>query len=381
MHNVGKTVRLAATALCVALLAACGRRTASLADFDTVVYAPRYASGFEIAGAEGASSTIVKVRNPWQGAEGVETMLLIVRGGESVPAGFEGEVLRGDARRVVCMSSTQVAMLDAAGAVQTVVGVSGADYVANGHVAANRERIGDVGYEGNINYELLVALDPDLVLLYGVGGASTMEPKLRELGIPYLYVGEYLEESPLGKAEWMVAVGETVGRRAEAEARFAPIPGRYDELKRKVADAAARTPAVMLNTPYGDSWFMPSSDSYVARLIADAGGRYLCGGGGGSASRPIDLEEAALLTEHADVWINVQAATLDDLRRRFPKFARARCIVGGDVWACDRRTNAAGGNDFWESGVVHPDLVLRDLVKIFHPAEVEEEFVYYRRIE
>ena len=88
-----------------------------------------------------------------------------------------------------------------------------------------------------------------------------------------------------------------------------------------------------------------------------------------------------LLTAAADMWINVQAASLDDLRRRFPKFADTRCVRNGYVWNADRRTNAAGGNDFWESGVVCPDLVLRDLVKIFHPELVGEEFVYYRKLE
>lgn len=363
------------------LAASCGRRGPSLADFDRVLYAPRYASGFEIAGAEGAASTLLRVRDPWQGAEGVEQLLLILRNGEPVPAGFRGQLLRGDARRVVCMSSTHVALLAAAGGADRVVGASGVDYLSDPYVAAHRDRIGEVGYEGNVDYERLVALDPDLVLLFGVNGASGMEEKLRELGIPFAYVGEYLEEDPLGKAEWMVAVGETIGRRAEAEQAFAPIPERYDALRRRVAAEASDVPSVMLNTPYGDAWFMASTRSYVARLVADAGGSYIYTKNDTNRSLPIDLEEAALLTAASDVWVNAQAASLDDLRRRFPKFADARCVRRGRVYNADLRTNAAGGNDYWESGVVRPDLVLRDLVKIFHPGLVDEEFVYYRRLE
>ncbi len=377
-----KTFSLYSRVLLLLLLAtACGRRGASADDFTVPVYTPRYASGFEIVGAQGAASTIVKVRDPWQGAEGVETRLFIAREGEEAPAGFDGQVLRGDAQRVVCLASTHVAMLDAVQAVETVVGVSGIDYITNEYIASHRDRIGDVGYEGNIDYERLVGLDPDLVLLFGVNGASTMEPKLQELGIPFVYVGEYLEESPLGKAEWMIAVAETVGRRAAAETVFAPIPERYDSLKERVAATVLDAPSVMLNTPYGDSWFMPSTASYVARLVTDAGGHYIYEKNNGNASLPIDPETAVLLTAAADMWINVQAASLDDLRRRFPKFADTRCVRNGYVWNADRRTNAAGGNDFWESGVVCPDLVLRDLVKIFHPELVGEEFVYYRKLE
>lgn len=368
--------------LLFALLAcvSCGRRGASADDFDRTVYAPRYAAGFEIVGAEGAASTILKVRNPWQGAEEVETMLFIARDGETAPAGFGGQVLAGDARRVICMSSTHVAMLDLAGAVERVAGVSGIDYISNAYVAAHRDRIADVGYEGSIDYERIVAQQPDLVLLYGVNGASGMEPKLRELGIPFVYIGEYLEEDPLGKAEWLVAVAETVGCRTSAEEIFAAIPERYEALKRRVADTAG-TPSVMLNTPYGDSWFMPSAGNYLVRLIADAGGRYVYPQNDTGRSLPIDLEEAALLVSEADLWLHVQAASLDELRSRYPRFADAPCVREGRIWNCDRRSNAAGGNDFWESSVVHPDLVLRDLMKILHPELVGEPFVYYRRIE
>lgn len=365
------------------LLASCGGRSAtSCDDFTVEVYTPSYASGFEIVGAEGASSTIVRVRDPWQGAEGVETMLFIARNGEQAPEGFEGQIIEGDAQRVVCMSSTHIAMLDAVGAVSTVVGGSGLDYVSNGYVASHRDSIGDVGYDGNIDYEMLVALDPDLVLVFGVNGTSGMEPKLRELGIPFCYVGEYVEESPSGKAEWMVAVAEAVGRRAEAVRVFAAIPERYEALCRSVAASGEARPKVMINTPYGDSWFMASTESYVARLIADAGGDYIYKKNSGTTSLPIDLEEAVVLASAADVWINASVPSLADLKRLYPKFADAGCVVRGDVYNNDRRTSAVGGNDYWESGVVHPDLVLRDLVKIFHPELVgEEPFVYYRKLE
>lgn len=124
-------------------------------------------------------------------------------------------------------------MLDAIGEVRCITGVSGIDYISNPDIQARRDSIGDVGYEGNINYELLLSLDPDLVLLYGVNGASAMESKLEELDIPFMYVGDYLEESPLGKAEWMVVLSEVTGKREKGEKAFAAIPVRYNALKRK----------------------------------------------------------------------------------------------------------------------------------------------------
>ena len=364
------------------LLASCGgKQSCKIEDFTEEVYTPQYSSGFDIKGADGKESVIISVNNPWQGAENVTAQLFVARNGETTPEGFEGQVLDGDAKRIVAMSSTHIAMLDAVDADNTVVGVSGIDYISNPDIQTRKDSIGDVGYEGNINYELLLSLDPDLVLLYGVNGASSMEGKLKELGIPYMYVGDYLEDSPLGKAEWLVALSEVVGKLAEGEKVFAEIPQRYNVLKNKVAEANLVLPKIMVNTPYGDSWSMPSTESYVARLIADAGGDYIYKKNTGNSSMPIDLEEAYKLTSDADMWLNVgMANSLADLKKTCPKFTDTQCFISGNVYNNNLRTNAAGGNDYYESGVVNPDIVLRDIIKIFHPELIQEDFVYYKQL-
>ncbi|MBO5878847.1 MAG: ABC transporter substrate-binding protein [Alistipes sp.] len=371
--------------LCTLLLhcVACHeKRTANLMDFDVEIYSPSYATGFAIVGAEGWQSSILEINNPWQGAEDVVTRLFIAREGELPPDGFDGQVIEGNANRVICMSSSHVAMLDFVGKVESIVGVSGIDFISNEYVASHRDKVFDVGPDSDANFELVVALDPDIVLLYGVTGACAMENKLRELGIPYAYIGEYLEQAPLGKSEWLIAIAEIVGCRAEAETAFAEIPQRYEALKELAAQATTPQPKVMINTPYADTWFMASTSSYIARLIADAGGDYIYKRNTSSTSLPIDLEQATLLTSAADVWINVGSITsLDDLRGQFPKFGDVECVRNGSVYNCDRRSSVGGGNDFWESGVVYPDIILRDLIKIFHPELISEEFVYYRRLE
>ena len=207
-----------------------------------------------------------------------------------------------------------------------------------------------------------------------------MEPKLRELGIPYAYMGEYLEQSPLGKAEWLVAVAEIAGMRERGEEVFREIPLRYDSLK-TLAAKAEQKPVVMLNTPYGDSWLMAPPSSYVARLIADAGGQYVYTQDTGNQSRPIDTEEAYRLAEMSDCWINVgSAASLRELAEIVPKFMDTRPVREGRVYNNNRRTNPSGGNDYWESGVIHPDLILQDLIRIFHPELTDAEPTYYRKL-
>lgn len=355
--------------------------------FTEVLYSPQYASGFEIRSTADGRATIIESRNPWQGAEGITHTLLIDPDGRF--GNYDNssvQRIEGAAERIVCMSSSYVAMLSTIGCSESIVGVSGIDFITDDYVSRNRDKIGDIGYDNNIDYELLVALDPDIVLLYGVNAASAMEGKLRELGIAYTYIGEYVEHSPLGKAEWLVALSHIAGCREQGEAIFSTIPERYNALK-EIAARCESQPKVMLNTPYGDSWYMPSTHSYMARLIADAAGDYLYDRQTGNTSATIDNEQAYMLVSSADCWLNVgQIYSLQELRSRYPKLSDVGCVKRGEVYNCTRRMNPSGGNDFWESGVVRPDVILRDLIKIFHP-EVElptapnEELYYYTRLE
>jgi iron complex transport system substrate-binding protein len=126
---------------------------------------------------------------------------------------------------------------------------------------------------------------------------------------------------------------------------------------------------------------MPSNKSYIVQLINDAGGEYIYKKNNSSASEPIDMEEAYLLTSKADRWLNMGSiASVEELKNTYPKFVGTKPMVTGELYNSNKRTAANGANDYWESGVVNPDLVLRDLLKIMHPELVNEEFVYYQQL-
>lgn len=369
--------------LAITIVSCGGNGNSSVSTYADSIYLPEYASGFRILGAEGSSSVIIESVNPWQGANSVVTRLFIARDGEEPPQGFEGQVIEGNARRIVAMSSTHIAMLDVIGETARVVGVSGMDFISNDAVRSRRDSIGDVGYDGNVNYELLLSLQPDIILLYGTNGASGMEPKLKELGLPYVYIGEYLEDSALGKAEWIVAVAEIVGKRDEGIKAFSAIPERYNTIREKAANCLKHSsrPKVMINLPYGDSWFMAPTGSYLVRLIEDAGGDYIYKKNNSNESRPIDLEEAFMLVSASDKWINVgQTRSLDELRKNYSKFAATKPVLSGEVYNTTGRVAANGANDYWERGVVEPDVVLRDMVMIFHPELADSDLVYYEKL-
>ena len=349
-------------------------------------YVPRHAEGYSIYATDGAS-TVIEIRNPWQGGDSVRTQLFVSRGNELPPEGFDGVTVAAPVQRAVCFSSTHVAFLDALDATDAIRGVSGAEYISNKKV---RERyregdIRDVGYDTNLNFELLASMRPDLVLLYGVTGENTVVTgKLRELGIPYIYIGDYMEESPLGKAEWLMVAAELCNVRDKGAETFRGIAARYNALKARIAGAAGGSrPKVMLNTPYRDTWFMPSSRSFMVRLIEDAGGEYVYTKNDSDTSVAVDLEEAYLLASAADTWINVGPCnTLAELTAQNPKFADVPAVRNRQVFNNNRRQTPAGGSDFWESGVIRPDLVLRDLCTVFNPQAADTaELYYYKRLE
>ena len=344
--------------------------------FATMLYTPHHASGFVIAEDEGAGS-LIRVTRPWQG-DALEEQTLAIFSSEESAAGYRGQHIIGAADRVVCMSSSYVAMLDAIGEVGRIVGVSGKEYILNPSITDNQSVV-DVGYDSNLDFEALVALRPDVVLMYGVTAEnSSITAKLRELRIPYLYLGDYTEQSPLGKAEWVVAIAEIVGCRERGEELFRAIEERYQAVRESVT--TAERPKVMFNLPYQDVWYMPSDDSYMVRLIEDAGGEYIYKGENPTGgSRGISLEEALTLVGGADRWLNVgQVRTMAELRAQAPHFVGSGVVARGEVYNNNARRSSAGGSDFWESAIVRPDVVLHDLVKIMRGEESDELYYYHK---
>lgn len=348
-------------------------------EWGEVLYAPHSSSGYEIVATEG-ESTVLRILSPWPGSTDVVKEVFVSRGGESAPEGFTGVTITSSPERVVCMSSSHIAFIDALGEAGSIVGVSGADYISNPDVQAGLAtgKIKEVGYDANINYERLIALRPDVVFIYGTTGEnSSLSAKLTELKIPYVYISDHAETTPLGKSEWVVAFGEIFDCREGAEELFGEIAERYESLRLRALSLGPK-PKVMLNAPYKDTWFVPADDSYIVRLIEDAGAEYICKGSDSDLSRPISGESAFVYLSEADVWLHPNAArSLGALKAENPKFAGCRVVCERGVYNCTARSTSAGGSDFWESGALRADVVLEDLISIFHPEVANGHELYY----
>lgn len=329
----------------------------------------------------------VVIRDPWQNSQGTELEYFLLPGGTPVPGTIDaGKVIYIPIERMICMSTTHTAMLEALGATDLLAGVSGPGLLFDTLIleAVRRGSVRDVGYEGNLNNELIVALKPDLVMAYGVADPSSGQlGKLSSLGIKVIYNADYLEEHPLARAAWIRLFGLLTGRREKADSLFAEVSERYNDLAARVSSSVGRRPAVLLGAPWEDVWYVSPANSYTGRLIADAGGEYLFSDITEDHSVPYSMEAVFRRAADADVWINPGTAeSLGEINAADHRLSLLPVCREGRVWNNRKRTTPSGGNDYWETAVVRPDILLMDLVSILHPELLPGYTQYfYRRLE
>lgn len=337
--------------------------------------------------------------------------------------------------RLIVTSTSYIGFLDAVGADSVIVGLSGGEYVCDSSVTAGLSNgtVVDIGYDASPDYEKIMALKPDLLLTYSVSPVkSQFFSKLESLGIKTFIVNEHLERHPLARAAYVRLFGALTGNMAAADSVLKVVSENYISLRDSVQgglganDAYAsdkgelnagdekqgsggtegNTPKprkILVNIPYKDQWFVPGQESYLTTLFKDAGGEILGAKAGSSVSGQISVETAYSLSKEADLWMNVGwCQTLEQLLSVNPLFedflrniqrnasaigysgtkgcATNSCDTSASVvWNDNNRLNPNGGNDFWESGVVHPDLLLRDLIGIFS-GEDNRTPIYYKSI-
>lgn len=329
-----------------------------------------YSERFIIERREGYSK--LTVLNPWQGAEEVYYNYYITAEPTKLPAGVErSKIILQNPRKIVCTSTTHIAMLDALGGINLITAVSGSDFVYNKELrqAIDNGRVKDIGYENGYNTELIYSLNPDLVLVYGVGSETTHTFKrLADMGIPVVFVADYLEDHPLARTEWIRVYGELLGKEELAEEIFTTVSEEYNAVVNKIPGERKTGPRVLLGLPFKDKWFVSPGNSYISKLIEDAGGRYLWAEIRSDEAIPMSLEAVCLKAREADIWLNPGTAqSINNIHMLDNRLVDLPVGSEGSVFNNNKRVNTHGGNDYWESGAVNPHILLKDIASILNP--------------
>ncbi|MFI9629568.1 ABC transporter substrate-binding protein [Streptomyces sp. NPDC052042] len=281
-------------------------------------------------------------------------------------------------------STTHLPLLTETGTLDVLTGVASTANITSAEVLKRVKagKVTEYAKDQVLNAESVIAADPDVLMTQGMD--DPQYPKLRQAGIAVVANAEWLESSPLGRAEWVKAMAALTGAEQRAGKLFDTIEGDY----RKVADKAAAAvgsgePVQALpGTMYQGTWYMPAGGSYAARLIKDAGGTYPWADKPGTGNLQLNFEAVYAKGGDAPVWlVDARWKSTADAVKADSRYGRLKAMDSDGVWTNTKALGAGGGNDYFERGVLRPDLVLGDLFALLHPGQAgDHAFTFYTKV-
>lgn len=338
----------------------------------------RYAEGFHINKYDGYAEVIIM--NPWEKGKELRRYYLVDKTKE-LPDGLpEGNVIRIPIGRVACYSSIQCSILDELGVIDSVAGVCEPQYV-NIPIVRDKVKTGaviDLGLASNPDIEKIMLLNPEVILtspLKEVGYG-----KIESVNIPLIDCVDYMESSPLGRAEWIRFLGLLFNKEALADSLFKKTEQSYLELK-TLATSAKKRPTVITEKKYGGIWHLPGGRSYAAHFLRDAGSAYFWENDSTTGSLPFAFETVLDKCEHADFWLikyySDRDLNYEDIEAEYGPYRVFTAFRNKTIFGCNTSKTS-----FYEDLLIHPDYHLKDLISIFHPELLSDyKPKYYKKLD
>lgn len=279
--------------------------------------------------------------------------------------------------RIATISTTHVPMLSALNTLDYLVGVGYSDYITDTDVRQRLEEgsIRAITSDDNINYEVVVDILPEALLVYPYGNENY--DRYEEAGISVLPISEYAEKHPLGRAEWIKVMGLLTGQFSQANAIFNETAKTYEDWKRQ-AETVENRPLVFTGSFYKGRWSAPGGESFIAQFIEDAGARYAFEEYPGHENNELDFEVVLEKIAEADFFGKViyreDSVSRMDFMEENERFELLQSFNDDQLFYCN--TNAT---DYFGKGLLDPHLMLRDLFTIFHPEQADTaRFAYFK---
>lgn len=337
----------------------------------------RYATLLHLMECDGYITA--EISNPWDSTQVLHRYILVDKDKplpENLP---EGDVVRTPIQRAVVYTSVHSSLIEQLGAYDCIKGVCDLKYIKIPRLQNDclKGKIKDLGESGNPNIEAIIDLDPDVIMLSPFQGSGTYG-RLGKLGVSIIECADYMETSALGRAEWMRFYGMLTGTTAKADSIFRGIEQRYNDLKTKAQTATSKAPSVIVDFKYGNTWYVPGGQSTIGRLLADAGANYIFADTEQSGSIELPIETVFDKSINADIWLvrynQATDKTYSEIATDYANYANMKAFKTRRIYGCNTKKTA-----FYEDTPFHPDLLLADLVSIFHP-EITKGNKYYSLI-
>lgn len=338
----------------------------------------RYASGFTVS-YQDDNTKLVEVKYPFQGATSGYKYLLVPKE-QSIPDHEpDVRVVSVPLESIVCTSTSHVPLLDYLGETEKLVGFPSTDYISSEKARRliDNGKVQDLGVDKGLNMERIAMLHPDMVMGYTMNSDYGQFKKIEDLNVPVVLNAEYLEEHPLGRAEWIKFMALFFNKEKVADSVFLIIEKEYLSTK-ELTDKVDSKPSALSGIVYGDAWFLPGGQNYAAKLLKDAGYRYVWGEDSTSGFLELSFEAVYEKAHNADFWIGVGSfSSLEEIENADHRYSRFKSFQQGQVYTSNSRIGSKGGSEFLELGYLRPDIILKDLVKIAHPELLKEHTLYF----
>lgn len=349
------------------LLQSCGRGNTSTQEKGRSVEM-EFARLLELEEYEGY--TLARIKNPWDTAKYLHTYVLLEEGSEA-PEGYDySDILRIPLKNSVVYSAVHNSLIEELGATDAIAGICDSEYIRSSELKKRitEGRIADCGNSQSPNVEKILTLRPGAVLLspYENSGGHG---KLDHAGIPIVECADYMEISPLARAEWMRFYGRLYGKAETADSLFRATVSEYEALK-SLASKTDRRPKVLFDRIYGQSWSVPAGRSTSGAMIEDAGGVNIFGGVDKTGSLQLSPEKVLFDGKDADIWLIRyfnEPISMESLAHDKTMYAQFKAYKEGKVYGSD-----TSESNLFEDQAFHPQWILEDLIGIFHPGLLEE---------
>ncbi|WP_010254838.1 ABC transporter substrate-binding protein [Myroides injenensis] len=341
-----------------------------------------YAKGFSMY--DYSDFTIVKITQPWANST-KEYDYVLYKNESTLPDSLRNyTAIKVPIQNIVVTSTTHLPSIELLDEVKSLIGFPGLDYVSTPVIREQiaNKNIKELGQNDNLNTELILDLHPNVIVAFAMDDKNTPLHTLEKSGIPVVYNGDWIEQSPLGKAEWIKLFGALYDKKEKAERLFNQIADDYNEVLTLVENTKDK-PTILSGVMYQDVWYMPQGESWAAVYFRDAVSDYIWKDTSGTGSLALSFEAVYDKGKDADFWINPgHYESLKQLKEANEHYANFTAFKKGNVYSFAPTKGETGGTVFYELGPTRPDLVLKDIVSILHPELLPNyERVFYQQLQ
>jgi iron complex transport system substrate-binding protein len=349
-------------------LSACEKKSYTTPLSETTAHnSIRYASGLSIQKNEGFS--VVTIRNAWPNAKQHFTYILKEKKGIVPDSLQKYPIVAVPLQNIVVTSTTNIPFLEMLGVEQKLLGFPHTDYISSPKTRQliDAGKVKNIGQNEKLNTEQLIELNPNLIVTFGIDNSNPTIDNLQKSGLKVLIQADWMEQTPLGKAEWIKLYGALFGKEKEADVIFNAIEKNYRETLALVAQKK-KNPTVLYGSMYQEQWFVAKGDSWVAQFLKDAKSNYLWSTTKGTGSEALPFEKIFEKAQKADYWIATGSfKNLAQLQASNPHYQQFDAVKNKNVYTFENKYGATGGTIYYELAASRPDLVLKDYIKIFYP--------------